>query len=210
MNETELQDVVYEFTTTSDSQKMIELLGVIITYYLTVYKSERQKFADTNHIDLNDYGQDILLTNYAEYLETLFLGLRDRSLEKLEELESNLEDNINLLMTAFVMNQFRRTHETESSNVIQTAQVGVIEQLQASNTDMRVTKTWISRNDERTCEICRALHGMTIPVQENFLVNGQVVDLKDGTRFVYNYVDRTVAIVHPYDRCRIEFNIERD
>lgn len=208
MNKVELNKLVFEFAT--NEQIVSELLDEITNYYLLLYSDERQRFADINEVDLNDYEQDILLANYKIYIENLFMGLRDRGLVKLEELESELSDGITMLMIVFITKQFNRLHDTESSNVIQTAQLSVVEQLQKSNTDVRLTKTWISRNDDRTCKICQALHGMTIPVNENFLVNGQVVDLKDGTRFVYDYVDRTVAVAHPNDRCRIEFNVERD
>lgn len=210
MNEEVLSKKVYEFATTSDSNRIDELLEEITLHYLELYNYERTHFSDTQKIDLDDYGQDEMLSNYQMYLISLFMGIRERSTVEFDKLNADLEDNITMLMIVYVAIQFSRINITEKSNVKQTAQLSVVQQIQTSNTDVKITKTWISRNDSKTCPICRALHGTTVPVGENFLVNGQVVELHDGTRFVYNYLDRNVAIAHPNDRCRIEFNIEQD
>lgn len=109
-------------------------------------------------------------------------------------------------MHEYVSENYQTIDRSETSNARQLGQLHVVSEVQASSSAVKVYKRWRAHPD--CCDICRALDGAIVPIDEPFLINGQVVELSNGKEFIYNYIDRGVAIAHPNDRCWIEFIIE--
>lgn len=201
-------ELIYQYATTSDEKDALEILQAIVAYFLSIYDAERELFLENNGIDLPLSESDEVRIEFMMYITDVLIGMRLRTLEKIEKEQATKGYMEKAAIYTFVSNAFNTIKETDSVNAQQIAQIEVVKKVQQTMPNARVFKTWISQNDEATCPICRAMHGTKIPVDEPFLVNGQVVELADGDEFIYNYINRSVAIAHPRDRCRIDFSIE--
>ena len=202
-------ELLVQFCTTEDDIEAQEILLLLVNQYMQLYYNERAAFAERSGIPLELVMDEGVQGEYALYIADLFTGMRERAEQKRLALEADREmqeKERRLALYAFIAVAYQTIDETESSNARQLSQLQVAETAQQQNGAVRITKTWRAHPD--CCEVCSQLDGTTIPIDEHFLVNGQVVELGDGTEFIYNYIDRGVAICHPNDRCWIEFNIE--
>lgn len=66
--------------------------------------------------------------------------------------------------------------------------------------DVTVTKTWRAVIDAKTCAVCLAMDGQTVPFDRPFTFNGSEVSLDS------HYSD--FANAHPHCRCQIQYNTE--
>ncbi|GCF92493.1 hypothetical protein NRIC_03840 [Enterococcus florum] len=198
MNE---EDVVVEFLTTDDPEAAAILLSIIIAYYMDNYDLEIAEFASENELSIEF--NPVNKTAYEEYLTDLFIDMRLRVQEKQIELENEDKATAKALLLIFVQQNYERLKVTEMGNIKQTVQLEVVAYLQAMDYNVRIFKRWVAHSG--CCDVCKALNGTTIPIDQPFLVNGQTVELASGKEFIYNYIDRGVAIAHPNDQCYIEF-----
>ncbi len=205
MNE---EDIVIEFLTTDDLQRAAILLTTLVDLYMAYYDEELTTFASSNDLSI-----DFVATNkaaYEEYLTDLFVDMRTRVKEK--EIELNNEDKDEamafMLLLIFVEQNYNRLKLTELGNIKQTAHLEVVQYLQANDYNVKIFKKWVAHSN--ACEVCQALNGVTLPVDQPFLVNGQIVELANGKEFIYDYIDRGVAIAHPNDQCYIDFILDFD
>lgn len=204
----------YEFVITNDSDREQELLKKIIEFFITFYELGREGYAERERIDI---GESINSSRYTEefeeeytlHLVTIMYGLKDRIRLRADELEEVLTyDNLLSDIERQIVIQFKRIVETETSNLYQLAELYVLDVALKNNPYLRVIKTWIARPD--ACPICQALNGTEKLLYEPFLVNGQIVELNDGTLFEYDYTTKIVAVAHPNDRCYIDIRIIYD
>lgn len=201
MNE---EDIVVEFLTTDDIDRAAILLESLLDSYMALYDEEIATFASNNDLSIDFIPMH--QATYRENLMDLFIGMRERVKEKEAKLKEEKDEAIALvLLLIFVEENYNRLKLTELGNIKQTAQLEVVQYLQANDYNVRIMKRWVAHSG--ACEVCQALNGITIPIDEPFLVNGQIVELADGKEFIYNYIDRSVAIAHPNDQCYIEFII---
>lgn len=199
MNE---EDIVVEFLTTDDVNRAAILTESLLDSYMALYDEEIATFASKNDLSIDFVS--MYQATYREYLMDLFIGMRERVQEKEIELQEEKDKARALaLLLIFVEENYNRLKLTELGNIKQTAQLEVVQYLQANDYNVRIMKRWVAHAG--ACEVCQALNGVTIPIDEPFLVNGQVVELASGKEFIYNYIDRSVAIAHPNDQCYIEF-----
>ena len=203
-------ELIEEFATTADEERAIEILKAIVAYFMAIYDAERELFLEDNKLDLpfDENEADSVRLDFMLYITDLLTSIRTRTLRKIEEQQDSHDRVERATMTAYIMNLYQRIKETESVNAQQIAQIEVVKKVQQTMPGAKIYKVWISKNDADTCEICRALHGTVLPINQPFLVNGQIVSLDSGDEFIYEYIDRQVAIAHPNDRCRIDFFIE--
>lgn len=200
-----IDELVNQFALTDNDREAYEYMLVIIEYFLAIYDDEKESFAKSNNVETVD-AYETIKEEYAMYLAELLIGLRNRAQEKMYELSDlDLTERL-LFLRIFVFNDFKRLNTTEAGNLKQIAQLQVVKSVQQNTPAARIYKRWRT-NSANPCEICRALNGTTIPIDEPFLVNGQIVELSNGEEFIYNYIDRSIAIAHPNDQCSIEFII---
>lgn len=199
-------ELIYQFATTDDEVEAYEIMLLLTQYYLSVYDSEKDEFAASHNVNTQAIMDESLRAEYALYISNIFSGMRDRVKEEEGRLSGLGEGAALLALKKFVFENYGRIEETELSNAKQMARLQVAQEIQSKNTAAKIYKRWVARPG--CCEVCRALNGTVKPIDEPFLINGQVVELEGGKSFTYGYIDRNVAIAHPNDRCTVEFFIE--
>lgn len=202
------EEIIYQFATTEDEDEAYSILLLMIEQFLAQYTAARELFAADNSFELKGYSDESVFDEYALYLFGIFTGLRERAKEQRERLRSqDLNKTEHLIaLRRFIINEYETIEATEQGNAIQMGQLSAITALQDQRCDIRIFKEWVAHPD--CCEICKKLNGTILPIEAPFLVDGQVVELPEGKEFVYQYIDRLIAIAHPNDRCHVEFIIE--
>lgn len=203
-----MNGLVYEYATTNDSVRAEELLQSLALYYVLMYESEKERFAAENEINSALIDDASYVGEYYLYLMGIFKGMRERTIAERERLSTLNKAKLAIALYAFVKWNFERIDATESGNAIQTAQLQVAWLAKEQNNAARIYKKWVTSKDSKVCPICKALEGTIIPLDEPFLVNGQIIEEASSAEFIYGYIDRYVAVAHPWCRCSIEFIIE--
>ena len=199
-------ELVREYVTTENEVEAREILILLVFYFMSVYDEERETFANDNDVPAEWINDENIRDEYEMYVFDLLVSMRERVKEEKEKLRDLEQTAFLIAIYHFIDVQFTRIHETEISNAKQIAQLQVATAVQDNNSAAKIYKRWVARTD--SCEMCKALDGVIKPIDEPFLINGQVVELSSGKEIIYGYIDRGVAIAHPNDRCSIEFIIE--
>lgn len=197
-------DAIYNFAITGNIADVDDKLFQLVFYLLGVFDREKEQFAKQNNVKVEPEEFSELRESYAVYLAELLLGMRDRCLEKQQKLKDQGEFE-KTLMFLFVMNQFKTIEDTEWSNSKQLAQLEVVKEVRLIRPNAKIEKRWVAHAG--ACDFCQAMNGVTIPLDEPFLRSGQIIESDSGEEFIYNYIDRDVAVLHPNDKCYIEFII---
>lgn len=197
-------DSIYEFVVSDNPSDVEERLLLLVAYLLSVFDSEKAQFAQQNNIELDVEEYSELREAYAVYLTDLLLGMRDRCLDKQQKMEEANEFD-RALIYMFIVNEFNTIEDSEWSNSKQMAQLEVVKKVRVIRPNAKIEKRWVAHVG--ACDYCQAMDGVTIPLDEPFLRSGQVIALNSGEEFIYNYIDREVAVLHPHDRCYVEFII---
>lgn len=79
---------------------------------------------------------------------------------------------------------------------------GMVRVLQASK--YRWMKTWWTRDDEKVCEVCGPLHGITIPMDQTFTSN------PTNGRYTGILTLVNAPLAHPACRCKLEVFMDVD
>lgn len=201
------EEMILDFLTTNDSIDFQEKLEQLVYYFVMLYYQGQTQFADRYDYQIDEETFNLQLQDYSNYIILLLYDMRQRMNEYREKIKDlpRLEQADKL--SRFVVVNFKRLNVTEFNNAFQMAEIDIINDMIKNDSTVKVYKTWVARPD--ACPVCKALNGTRKELNEPFLVSGQVVELDDGKTFEYGYIDRKVAIAHPNDRCRIEFDIER-
>lgn len=209
-------EIVEEYATTEDEERKEYLLSIIIIYFMELYDIAEKRFSSEYDVDLTEY-EDSLQFEYFQYLYYLLVDFRERALEKKKELEQRerferdrgtYEEPEIDPFDWFLFEAWAVIERSETDNSQQQAQYGVVLELQRQHPEYEIFKQWIAYPG--CCNICLELSRRPpIPLNEPFLVSGNQVDLPDGKVFIYDYVDRFVAVAHPNDRCSIDYIIRR-
>lgn len=200
------EELIYQFATTTDEAEANELAILLTLYFLAIYDDEKERFAKSSNVENDDERFDQVREDYAMYVLAFLYGMRDRTKEKKSELSGVSKSEAVEKLRAFVEVNYERINRTESGNAKQVAQLEIVARVLSTNTAVTIYKRWVARPG--ACQICRALDGTILEVSQKFLTNGQIVQLEDGSEFIYNYIDRSVAIAHPNCGCTIEFSIQ--
>lgn len=202
----DIDKLFYQFSITTDEVEANELLFLLVYYFMELYDGEKERFIKDSDLDIHVESYEQVKEDYALYLADVFIGARERVQLKEQELIKSDEEDASAKLYTFIDSNFERINNTETVNVKQIAQLQVVAYVQDQDKAAKIYKQWVAHSG--ACDICKALDGTKIPVDEPFLVNGQVIELSDGGEFIYDYIDRDVAIAHPNDQCGIEFIIE--
>ncbi|GHU63469.1 hypothetical protein FACS189418_6820 [Clostridia bacterium] len=195
------EEYIYELVTKEDEEAKQQWIDKVIAAFILLYLLEKQRFALEKKVKGVEDDEDVI-TKYALYLNRLLLSFLDRM--TLLTKENARREALHQITT-----NWERFYRTEKQDAVLSAQLSVA-QFYEQVKGYTVKKTWKSQNDALVCEVCRAMNGTTLALDEPFLYNGQVVELASGKLFQYNYKDRYVPIAHPNDRCTIIFTIEQE
>lgn len=194
-------DVIQEYVLTNNENDALEKLALIVEYLMKKFDDEQIRFAKQNDIpfDIEEYSK--IKEDYRAYLISLLVGMRERVREELSQ-KTDLDQ---FDRQAYVMTNFETIESTEWSNTKQLAQFVIVLYVARIRPNAKITKKWVARVG--ACDKCQAMNGVEIPLNESFLRNGQEITLANGETFIYDYIDREVAVLHPHDRCYVEFKI---
>lgn len=197
-------ETIYQFAVGEQTAETQEQLHQLVDYLLLVWDNEEIDFSNKYRIEINEMLNTDMRQDYAYYLADLLLGLRTRMLEKQQKMkDEGTFDRMALFL--LVANAFDNIEQSEWSNAKQLAQLRVVRQFRQERPGATIVKRWVAHAG--ACEKCLAMDGIEVPIDEPFLVAGQEVRPAEGEAFIYDYVSRDVAVMHPRDRCRIEFII---
>lgn len=197
-------ETLYAFATGKQTTETQEQLHQLVDYLLAVFDDEQRRFATENAVPIDDDATHELRHDYALYVAELLLGLRERMQERKKQMtDEGTFDRMVLFL--FAANEFDRIEQTEWSNAKQLAQLTVVQQFRLTHPGATILKRWVAHSG--ACEKCQAMDGVEVPIDEPFLVAGQEIRPANGEAFIYDYVSRDVAIMHPNDRCYVEFII---
>lgn len=199
------QEQLYEFVTTDSEDEAYELLLLFLAYFLSRYDDALAEASEKWNVEIPE--PNTVRMDYAVYVTELIIGFRVRARDKALDLMRGDPDEFKETLEDYIEKDFARLDRTEQEVAEQTAQLQAADKAVELTDDTALYKTWRARPN--CCAICDALDGTTIPVDEPFLVNGQIVELANGKTFIYKYKDRTIAIAHPNCRCWVEFSIRR-
>lgn len=198
---------IYNFAIMDNETEAYEIAMLLVMSMLLVYEEERDTFAANNDVNIEMLDDEESIESYAQYLYTLYWGLRERTREKQQELYAldMVTADMHTKLKNYAVNGYNAINNTEPGNAQQLAQLNVVVAVQDQQPAAQIYKTWDARPD--CCEKCAAMDGTTIPVEEPFLVNGQAVMLPDGSEVFYSYITRQTAIMHTRCRCYVTFTI---
>lgn len=131
--------------------------------------------------------------------------LKDIFLEHTKKIQKLVEDNKDTMSKEAIL-------ETYWSNIdrlaISEVQMGIEKaSVQGSKlfeevTGVKLLKTWNSVGDEKTCPICRAMDGLTIPVTDSF----QAVAPSAYISEELSYTGGDIVYAHPRCRCWVTYS----
>lgn len=98
------------------------------------------------------------------------------------------------------MYQVERIVNSEEHIIRERTQLDLVNQYFVSR-GLTIYKEWVANLDEKTCPVCRAMHGTRIGFDESFEYEGIGITL--------NSLYDTFADAHPNCRCQIKFIVER-
>ena len=202
-------NIIYEYATTEDSVRAEELLQALVLYYIIMYESEKERFADENEVDIVSLNDTAVVNDYALYLRGVFEGMRERTRVERERLSTLGKVAIMVALYKFIDWNFERIDVTESNHATQVAQLQVAWIAKEQNDAVMIYKRWVTSGDSKVCDMCKSLAKQgPIQLDEPFLVNGQIIEQPNGEEIIYAYMSRYVAVAHPNCRCHIEFTLE--
>ena len=201
-------ELIYLYAMTDDKVEVLRLQMLIVEAFLLIYEEERDVFAEENGIPPDLVYDDSLKNEYELYVFDLIGRMRDRTQAEMAK-QSEL-DRVAFLIAIkhFVDVNFEAIRRTEEKILKQTADLEVTNALLEKDSTARAYKTWHTSGLQDSCDICKSLDGVTIPIDEPFLVNGQIIELGDGTEFIYTYETRYAASAHTNCNCYITITIQ--
>jgi len=201
-------ELIYLYAMTDDKVEALRLQLLIVAAFMSVYDEERDDFAEENGIDPDLVYDDSFRDEYELYVFDLIGRMRDRTQVEMKQ-QSEL-DRVAFLIAVkhFVDVNFEAIRRTEEKILKQTADLEVTNALLEKDSTARAYKTWHTSGLQETCDVCKALDGVTIPIDEPFLVNGQIIELGDGKEFIYTYETRYAASAHTNCNCYITITIQ--
>jgi len=197
-------ELLYTFATGNQTAETQEQLHRIVVYLLQVFDEEQERFATVNNLPIEEETYAEMRQDYAAYLADLVLGLRTRMIDKQQRMKDDGTFD-RMVLFLMVVNEFDRIEHSEWSNAKQLAQLNVVQHFRLTHPGATIMKRWVAHAGG--CERCLAMDGVEVPIDEPFLVAGQAVQTANGEAFIYDYISRDVAIMHPNDRCYVEFII---
>ena len=172
-----------------------ELLLLLVSYFLTLYDMEKENFADELGIS-SEFVEDAQIK--FDYMKKIEL-----TLQNMRETVQSEKDKDSEALTALY---FNRILNTDGKKAKELAQIETAKHLTRLDRSKKIRKRWKAFSG--CCDVCRAMDGVTVALDEPFMYQGQVVELSSGERYINNYAAMDTPNAHPNDKCSIEFIIE--
>lgn len=210
----QLQEYVYAYYNAvingdyDKEQKLLEQLRDLVITYFTLfggrYLSEIVNIVDVLPSEVSYVPTEGEIISATSNFEQVLLGLSERINQELDDyahknsnktLDEIKEDVGNEQMYQAVRIIVSQLHIFEEKS-----KLDVVTSIFSSGGYI-LTKTWICRLLPTSCPYCVAMHNTTIPINENFVYNGNEITLDS------HYSD--MANAHPHCGCKIRINVEK-
>lgn len=183
------------------------LIGYLIDTYSQVFVGEIDYILDSLGIDMTP--QETIEVrngvNTTDYARSNYRRLKEIFNAHAIDLRSKVLDSVETVNVQSLLDEFKhkidRIAMSEIQMLIEKASVESAKLFELV-TDTKIEKTWNCVGDSRTCPICLAMNGLTIPVTESFSSVAPSVDIQEDL----SYTGGDIVYAHPRCRCWVTYS----
>lgn len=183
------------------------LIGYLIDTYSQVFVGEIDYILDSLGIDMTP--QETIEVrngvNTTDYARSNYRRLKEIFNAHAIDLRSKVLDSDETVNVQSLLDEFKhkidRIAMSEIQMLIEKASVESAKLFELV-TDTKIEKTWNCVGDSRTCPICLAMNGLTIPVTESFSSVAPSVDIQEDL----SYTGGDIVYAHPRCRCWVTYS----
>lgn len=183
------------------------LIGYLIDTYSQVFVGEIDYILDSLGIDMTP--QETIEVrngvNTTDYARSNYRRLKEIFNAHAIDLRSKVLDSDETVNVQSLLDEFKykidRIAMSEIQMLIEKASVESAKLFELV-TDTKIEKTWNCVGDSRTCPICLAMNGLTIPVTESFSSVAPSVDIQEDL----SYTGGDIVYAHPKCRCWVTYS----
>lgn len=183
------------------------LIGYLIDTYSQVFVGEIDYILDSLGIDMTP--QETIEVrngvNTTDYARSNYRRLKEIFNAHAIDLRSKVLDSDETVNIQSLLDEFKhnidRIAMSEVQMLIEKASVESAKLFEIV-TNTKIEKTWNCVGDSRTCPICLAMNGLTIPVTESFSSVAPSVDIQEDL----SYTGGDIVYAHPRCRCWVTYS----
>lgn len=183
------------------------LIGYLIDTYSQVFVGEIDYILDSLGIDMTP--QETIEVrngvNTTDYARSNYRRLKEIFNAHAIDLRSKVLDSDETVNIQSLLDEFKhnidRIAMSEVQMLIEKASVESAKLFEIV-TNTKIEKTWNCIGDSRTCPICLAMNGLTIPVTESFSSVAPSVDIQEDL----SYTGGDIVYAHPRCRCWVTYS----
>lgn len=183
------------------------LIGYLIDTYSQVFVGEIDYILDSLGIDMTP--QETIEVrngvNTTDYARSNYRRLKEIFNAHAIDLRSKVLDSDETVNVQSLLDEFKykidRIAMSEIQMLIEKASVESAKLFELV-TDTKIEKTWNCVGDSKTCPICLAMNGLTIPVTESFSSVAPSVDIQEDL----SYTGGDIVYAHPKCRCWVTYS----
>lgn len=183
------------------------LIGYLIDTYSQVFVGEIDYILDSLGIDMTP--QETIEVhngvNTTDYARSNYRRLKEIFNAHAIDLRSKVLDSDETVNVQSLLDEFKykidRIAMSEIQMLIEKASVESAKLFELV-TDTKIEKTWNCVGDSKTCPICLAMNGLTIPVTESFSSVAPSVDIQEDL----SYTGGDIVYAHPRCRCWVTYS----
>ena len=183
------------------------LIGYLIDTYSQVFVGEIDYILDSLGIDMTP--QETIEVrngvNTTDYARSNYRRLKEIFNAHAIDLRSKVLDSDETVNVQSLLDEFKhkidRIAMSEIQMLIEKASVESAKLFELV-TETKIEKTWNCVGDSKTCPICLAMNGLTIPVTESFSSVAPSVDIQEDL----SYTGGDIVYAHPRCRCWVTYS----
>lgn len=183
------------------------LIGYLIDTYSQVFVGEIDYILDSLGIDMTP--QETIEVhngvNTTDYARSNYRRLKEIFNAHAVDLRSKVLDSDETVNIQSLLDEFKhkidRIAMSEIQMLIEKASVESAKLFELV-TEIKIEKTWNCVGDSKTCPICLAMNGLTIPVTESFSSVAPSVDIQEDL----SYTGGDIVYAHPRCRCWVTYS----
>jgi hypothetical protein len=183
------------------------LIGYLIDTYSQVFVGEIDYILDSLGIDMTP--QETIEVrngvNTTDYARSNYRRLKEIFNAHAIDLRSKVLDSDETVNIQSLLDEFKhkidRIAMSEIQMLIEKASVESAKLFELV-TEIKIEKTWNCVGDSKTCPICLAMNGLTIPVTESFSSVAPSVDIQEDL----SYTGGDIVYAHPRCRCWVTYS----
>lgn len=200
-------DAIFDDNENEQQRILDELYSVVyqlIVQWGASHLTELAKLFDEKPANISYEPDDSLVNEVHRDLVEVLEGLKRRISNELNtEALKDISISIATVYALVKKNnywQVERIIDAEDHIIEEKTERDVMSEL-ATMMNVTITKTWVAVIDAKTCPVCRAMDGTTIPFSEDFVYNDSSITIDS------HYSE--IAHAHPHCRCKVVYQIER-